>query len=57
MKWINLGTRDELLEVVATRYRAATRVEFKTFTEQMDAPPADNPRLRRLLAEKAPWER
>lgn len=30
---------------------------FKRFTEALDRPPADNPRLRRLLASKAPWER
>lgn len=30
---------------------------FDEFTAILDAPPTDNPRLRRLLAEKAPWER
>lgn len=30
---------------------------FKRFTEALDRPPSDNPRLRRLLASKAPWER
>jgi uncharacterized protein (DUF1778 family) len=29
---------------------------YKRFTEALDRPPADNPRLRRLLASKAPWE-
>lgn len=38
------------------RYLAVDAASFKVFTEQLDAPPADNPRLRRLLAEKAPWE-
>ena len=30
---------------------------YKRFTAALDRPPADNPRLRRLLASKAPWER
>ena len=30
---------------------------FRAFTDRIDAPPADNPPLRRLLAERAPWER
>jgi uncharacterized protein (DUF1778 family) len=30
---------------------------FKRFTDALDKSPAVNPRLRRLLATKAPWER
>ena len=30
---------------------------FKRFNEALDRTPTDNPRLRRLLAMKAPWER
>lgn len=30
---------------------------YKRFTSALDKPPADNPKLRRLLASKAPWER
>ena len=30
---------------------------YKRFTAALDRPPADNPRLRRLLSSKAPWER
>ena len=29
---------------------------YKRFTEALDRSPADNPKLRRLLASKAPWE-
>ena len=29
---------------------------FKRFRELLDAPPAANPRLKRLLATKAPWD-
>ena len=30
---------------------------YKRFAAALDKPPADNPRLRRLLASRAPWER
>jgi len=30
---------------------------YKRFSDALDRPPADNPRLRRLLTSKAPWER
>jgi uncharacterized protein (DUF1778 family) len=30
---------------------------FKRFKKALDKPPADNSRLRRLLATQAPWER
>jgi uncharacterized protein (DUF1778 family) len=30
---------------------------YKRFAAALDKRPADNPRLRRLLASKAPWER
>jgi len=30
---------------------------YRRFTAALDKPPADNPRLRRLLTSKAPWDR
>jgi uncharacterized protein (DUF1778 family) len=30
---------------------------YRRFTAALDKPPAGNPRLRRLLASRAPWER
>ena len=30
---------------------------YRRFTEALDGSPADNPRLRRLLATRAPWEK
>jgi uncharacterized protein (DUF1778 family) len=39
------------------RYFALDAEAFAQFTALLDAPLAANPRLRRLLAEKAPWER
>ena len=31
--------------------------QWTAFMKALDAPPEDNPRLRRLLATKSPWER
>lgn len=30
---------------------------YRRFTDALDAPPAENKRLKRLLMSKAPWER
>ncbi len=38
-------------------YFALDAETFKEFTTMLDSAPASNPRLRRLLAEKAPWDR
>jgi uncharacterized protein (DUF1778 family) len=38
------------------RYFALDAERFKEFTAMLDEPPASNPRLRRLLSEKAPWK-
>src|SRR5580692_3262389 len=39
------------------RYFALYEEAFKRFTRLLDSPPKDNPRLRRLLHTKAPWDR
>ncbi len=39
------------------RYFALSEEAFRRFTSILDSPPKDNPRLRRLLHTKAPWER
>ena len=39
------------------RYFALSKDEFKRFKAMLDRPPKDNPRLRRLLQTKPPWER
>jgi uncharacterized protein (DUF1778 family) len=31
--------------------------KYKQFVEKLDAPPADNPRLRTLLSGKSPWRK
>lgn len=39
------------------RYFVLDAEAFKEFSEILDSPPAQNPRLRRLLSERAPWDR
>lgn len=39
------------------RYFALPQDAFKRFTAMLDNPPASNPKLRRLLQTRAPWER
>jgi uncharacterized protein (DUF1778 family) len=38
------------------RYFVLSGEAFEKFSAALDAPPAQNPRLRRLLETKAPWE-
>jgi uncharacterized protein (DUF1778 family) len=38
------------------RYFVLSEAAFRKFTAMLDKPPKDNPRLRRLLETKAPWE-
>lgn len=39
------------------RYFVLDAEDFAAFTAALDQPPVANPRLRRLLTEKAPWDR
>jgi uncharacterized protein (DUF1778 family) len=39
------------------RYFVLSDDAFRKFRTLLDRPPKDNPRLRRLLRTKAPWER
>ena len=39
------------------RYFSLSEDEFKEFAAMLDGPPRDNPKLRRLLQTKAPWDR
>ena len=39
------------------RYFTLSDEAFRRFISTLDSPPKDNPRLRRLLQTKAPWER
>lgn len=48
------AAEDALLDRTAFRLDA---VQFGAFMAQLDAPPAPNARLRKLLATPAPWEK
>ena len=39
------------------RYFSLSDDEFQKFTEMLDSPPRDNPKLRRLFQIRAPWDR
>jgi uncharacterized protein (DUF1778 family) len=39
------------------RYFFLSENEYKKFAAMLDRPPRDNPRLRRLLRTRAPWDR
>ena len=39
------------------RYFALSDDAFRRFTAMLDKPPASNPKLRRLLQTRAPWDR
>jgi uncharacterized protein (DUF1778 family) len=39
------------------RYFALSTEAFRRFTDILDKAPASNPKLRRLLRTKAPWDR
>ena len=39
------------------RYFVLPEKAFKEFTALLDRPPKDNPKLRRLLQTKSPWDR
>jgi uncharacterized protein (DUF1778 family) len=39
------------------RYFQLDARAFKRLNDALDAPPSDNPRLRKLLTTQAPWER
>jgi uncharacterized protein (DUF1778 family) len=54
---LDAATREATTVLLDQRYFQLDTDAFTKFTAALDAPPADNPRLRTLLARKAPWER
>lgn len=54
---LDAATREATTVLLDRRFFQLDPRAFKRFTAALDAPPSDNPRLRRLLAKKAPWER
>ena len=53
---LDAATRDARTVLLDQRYFQLDRDAFAKFNAVLDAPPAENPRLRELLSRKAPWE-
>lgn len=54
---LDAATREATTVLLDRRFFQLDRRAFKEFAAALDARPTDNPRLRKLLSRKAPWER
>jgi len=54
---LDAATREATTILLDQRYFQLDPDAFAKFNAALDAPPAENPRLRELLSRKAPWER
>lgn len=54
---LDAATREATTVLLDQRYFRLDDDAWATFTAVLDAPPTPNPRLKKLLATKAPWER
>ena len=54
---LDAATREATSVLLDQRYFQLETDAFAKFNAALDAPPAENPRLRELLSRKAPWER
>ena len=54
---LDAATREATTVLLDRRFFQLDPRAFKRFTAALDAVPPDNPRLRKLLTKKAPWER
>jgi uncharacterized protein (DUF1778 family) len=54
---LDAATREAQSVLLDQRFFQLDGPAFRRFTEALDASPAQNPRLRKLLARRAPWER
>jgi uncharacterized protein (DUF1778 family) len=54
---LEAATREAQSVLLDRRFFQLDEASFRQFAEALDAPPADNPRLRKLFAKQAPWER
>jgi uncharacterized protein (DUF1778 family) len=54
---LDAACREATSVLLDQRFFLLDKKAFKRFTDALDRPPSENPRLRRLLAVKAPWER
>ncbi len=54
---LEVACREADAVLLDRRFLLLDEKAYKRFTAALDKPLADNPKLRRLLASKAPWER
>ena len=54
---LDAATREAESVLLDRRFFQLDDATFRRFTKMLDAPPATNPRLRKLLTKRAPWER
>ena len=54
---LDAACREATAVLLDRRFFHLDEKTYKRFTAALDKPPAENPRLRRLLTSKAPWER
>jgi len=54
---LDAATREAQSVLLERRFFQLDKAAFQRFAEALDAPPAENPRLRTLFAKRAPWER
>lgn len=53
---LDAACREAEAVLLDRRYFVLDAEAFTAFIDALDQPPAENPRLRRLLDEKAPWD-
>jgi uncharacterized protein (DUF1778 family) len=54
---LDAACREAESTLLDRRYFSLSEDEFKKFAALLDSPPRDNPRLRRLLQTRPPWDR
>ena len=54
---LDIACREAESVLLDRRYFVLSDDAFRKFTAMLDKPPKDNPKLRRLLETKAPWEK
>jgi len=54
---LDIACREAESILLDRRYFFLSADDFERFTAMLDRPPKDNPRLRRLLQSRAPWDR
>jgi uncharacterized protein (DUF1778 family) len=53
---LDAATREAQAVLLDRLFFQLDEAAFRRFSKALDAPPAKNPRLRRLLATQSPWE-